>query len=437
MALSIQLIIILFILFIFNLYFINNNKWTKVFYCFFLILMFVPIEIQELITGSSYSQPGILNISLAGYDMIIIIICSIILKRKLKKITKKKFLLLILCILTIIGIRFITEGISAISNKILDNYLLPLIMAIYMISYLSKDDLHKLLKFIYKLILINAIIACVEYFVGKSLFFHNHYITNIDWYKNIYNSTFYNVKFRSTALLGHPLTNGLYYIIGIIYLYNKCNMKITPLTLIQFVILSLAIISTNSRIDLMVYALISLYMLKNTNQIGKIIILLLLATIIVFILKIDFKSLYYSFFSRDSSGSSIGVRIAALRTFFKIPLFTLIFGTGFNNTSKVLIPLGFTTNLEISYLIILLENGIIAFISWLTMLSLLYNKNIDNYYNGINYKKMIKSMLICVFIVSATSNSIGDPGTLNYIFISIISFSSIMYQKNRVGENNE
>ena len=38
---KIQLIIILFILFIFNLYAINNNNWTKVFYCFLVSIAFV------------------------------------------------------------------------------------------------------------------------------------------------------------------------------------------------------------------------------------------------------------------------------------------------------------------------------------------------------------------------------------------------------------
>lgn len=49
-----------------------------------------------------------------------------------------------------------------------------------------------------------------------------------------------------------------------------------------------------------------------------------------------------------------------------------------------------------------------------------YTKKID-----LKYKKIINEILVCFLIMCGTSNSIGDPGTLNYILLIIIGLSTV------------
>lgn len=427
MALSVLLLVVLLILLTINFYWINKNQWKKVFCLFFSLLLLIPVEAHGIISGAPYSTPGLLNLSLAGYDIILVIISTIFTRKKIKNITKHKFISVILCIAVIIGMRFLVDGISAPSNKMFDNYCLPIAGALIMANFLELEDLRQVLKYVYFLIFINGIFACIEYFVGQSLFFHNYYSNNAPWYNNIYNSTTYGVAFRSTALLGHPLINGIYYLIGIAYLYNKTKMKFNIPSLIQMGILAFAVFSTNSRMAIVAFLIYTLIMLLKEKRIGK--ILLLTLFIIFLVVKVDFVEVYMNIFSRDSNGSSFLVRVAALTNFSKVPFLTLIVGTGFNNTEQVLNLLGFTSNLEISFLIILLENGIIAFIVWIKALSALYKKNMISEYKGIKLKSMINGMICCFLALAATSNSIGDPGTLNYTLFSIMAFSFISSKK--------
>ena len=134
MAISIQLIIVLFILFLYNFYYINANKWINVFYCLFFLLLTIPVEVQRIISGSLYSTSGILNISVVGYDIIIIVICTIILKKKIRKFTKKNLIYILLGLISILGMRLIIDGASAPSNKMFDNYCLPILLSILIIK---------------------------------------------------------------------------------------------------------------------------------------------------------------------------------------------------------------------------------------------------------------------------------------------------------------
>lgn len=425
MAITIKLFVILMVMFFMNFYFINKKQYHKVFIMMFFILIMIPPEITGIFSGVAYNAPGKFNISLMGYDIIVAFICFITInKGKLYNIPKKKFFTIMLSLMLMLIIRFTSDGFDALSNKMIDNYFAPILLAIMIIEYLPKDKINKVLNSMYILILFNAIVAVNEYVVGKSLFFHEYYIENLQWYQTIYKSTFYGVPFRCTALLGHPLTNGIYYIIAIIYLYNKTEMKFGIKKILQLIILVFAIFSTNSRMDMAILILYTLYKLIKEKKIFPTISVVLVG--IVMLLFVDFREVYGKMFSRDSNGSSIAVRILAITSFLKIPISTLCFGAGYNNTKYILTALGFSGNLEISYFIIFLENGLFGFITWIIMIFSLYSYNMEKSYLNINFKAMINEMFCCFAMMTATSNSIGDPGTLNYMLWIILAFSFVM-----------
>lgn len=435
MAISAQMIFILVLLFIFNFYCINCNKWTPIFICMFILLLMVPTEAQGLISGTAYNVSGIFNISLIGYNVIIVYLCIILLGKKLKNFTKENLISVLICLMLIIAIRFLVDGIEAPSNKMFDNYLLPVLLAILVVSFLKKEKLIKILKCIYILILFNASVACSEYVIGQSIIFHNYYIETVRWYKTIFISTAYGVPFRSSAFLGHPLTCGVYYLLAIVYLYNIRKGKITFFSAIQFVVLAFAIFTTNSRTEILIFlAYTVFFVLKSKKYIKCSILAFLLILTLGFI---DFSSVYANLFVRDVTGSSVAVRILAINTIFKIPFSIILLGTGYNNTSSVLSQFGFTGNLEISYFIILLENGFIGFILWIKTMTFFYRSKMDFNLFGITYNSMLKSMIVCFLIVIAGSNSIGDSVTLNYMLCGLLAFTRVSALKRVTeGKNN-
>lgn len=425
MAISFQLILTLLIITVVEITFVFRHKFIDLFTFIFAILLLFPTDAIGILSGTPYSAAsGKINISLIGYAVIIVLVLFSILNRgKLKIANTRRTILCIECLCILILIRIIVDNSEALSNKMLDNYLLPAIFAIIMISCLKKEELPILLKNIYFLIFIDAIFACIEFWIGKSLFFHDYYLSTTNWYSNVYYSTEWGVPFRSTSLLGHPLVGGMYYILALVYLLNINHKKKKILYIVQFAILILAIFSTNSRgVILCTIGYILYFFIQRKNYI-KIGILLFLG---LFLLSfIDFDSLYSVIFSRDVSGSSISVRFNALASISKIPINTILLGTGYNNMQNLLETLGLSGNFEIAYLIVFIENGLFGFTAWLCAVFSLYNRKMDKMFAGIRVRYMLNGMLLCFGFVAATSNSFGDPGTLNYMLWALIAFTSI------------
>lgn len=425
MAISIQLIIVLSMMVGFNFYCIVNNKWYQLFSVLFMVLLFMPTDALGIISGSSYSTPGIFNVSLICYNVIIIYLILIILNKiKVRRKNKFVFTTILLSLDIIFIIRFFTDGINALSNKMFDNFLIPALLGLLIIEYLPKDKLGKILRNIYFFIMINAIIASLEYFLGKSIFFHQYYMDTTSWYESVYVAQQYGISFRSTAFLGHPLLNGMYYMIAAIYLFNSRDRKNNVFSFFQLLILTFAIFTTNSRMTIFVFVLYIIYYILYKKMYVKFAGILFIGVLVV--LLIDFNSIYTSLFSRDKTGSSILVRLQAIKSIGSIPIKTLLLGCGYNNAKSILDNLGFISNFEISYLIILVENGIIAFSSWIMCFLSLYNSRMYKKFVGIDVKNMLNNMIICILVLALTSNMFGDPGTINYILWTIIAFTVVV-----------
>lgn len=431
MVISFKLVLILIFFILYNFIFISHNKWYNVIGLMIILLTFAPADAVGIVSNISYNTSGYLNVSLLCYDVLIAFFISLIFKRKpINHIDKRVYLSFVVFFLVMFIIRICANGIGFLSNKIFDNFLTPILFAIIVIRYLTIEDVKKILNLFLICVMINSILATFEYFYGKSLFFHNYYIENISWYQNIYNSTVYGIKFRSTSFLGHPLINATYYLSAtLLLLYNDKIHFIKKFILL--LILLFAIFSTNSRAALLITIIsISYYLFKNKKYI---LLFILMSIGLILFFSIDMSEIYSSVFARDSSGSSMNVRFEAIKKFLKLPYTSILFGVGFNNSSAYLRNFGFQTNLEISYFIIILENGIFVFTLWLIMLMTLFGKK----YRGKSNKLIttLKSVIIMLLMIFATYNSIADPGTLNYLLFGFIALYNVVKSTYTYKEN--
>lgn len=426
MAISVQLVILLLLLIIINLYYMSKKKYDMVFFVFVILLTFISKEENGIISGVPYHTGGLINLSLVGYDVLIILLLSVLLKRCKIKSLGKFWIRAIACMVTVFVIRFVIDGINFFSNKIFDNYLLPMACAMMAIRYLDKEKAIKVVRLLYACILINAVVGSCEYFIGKSLLFHEYYMNSVGWYPSTYYAQQYGIPFRCTAFLGHPLTNGMYYLMGEVYLFNN-NKKWSFFKLLEFIILGFAIFATNSRGALLILSIYILFYLVSNKKALK--LCFLAGCGVAIATGLNFQSVYNDIFIRDATGSSIMVRVNVLLRFLNIPIHNIIMGMGYNHAGTIFSQYTGGANAEISYIILLMENGVVGFGLWLLALKSIYDRNMCRTFSGIKYSGLVHGMLICFLLYAATSNSFADPGTLTYLLCFILALS-------RIGKNN-
>lgn len=153
MAVSTQLMVILFIAFI-TILCVPNTVSSKI---IIASLIFIPSTTQGLISGMPYNTSGILNISMVGYITIIWVISLFIFQRC--KLPRKITIRIMVCLLIIMSVRIAVDGIDFISNKILDNYLLPMLLALSVITSIKTKDIPGLLNFLYICVFVGAVIG--------------------------------------------------------------------------------------------------------------------------------------------------------------------------------------------------------------------------------------------------------------------------------------
>lgn len=422
MAISIQLGAILAALLIINIYFMSAKKYELIFSICIILLTFVSKEENGIISGVPYDTGGVINPSIVGYDVLIILILSLALRHGKIKSLGVFWRRAVICTWLTITIRFVIDGFGVLSNKVFDSYLMPMAYALLMIRYLDKEKAIKVVKVLYVCVLINAAVGGCEYFLGRSLLFHEYYMKAVGWYPNTYLAQKYGVSFRCTAFLGHPLTNGMYYLMGVVYLFNN-EKKWNLFKIVQFAVLGFAIFATNSRGALLILSIYILFYLISNKKALKFCFLAGMGVVIT--TRINLQEIYNNIFARDATGSSMMVRVKVLLNFFDIPIQNVIMGMGYNNAGTIFSKYTGGANAEISYIILLMENGIAGFISWFVALSSIYNNKMCRMFNGIKYSGLVHGMLICFLMYAATSNSFADPGTLTYLLCFILALSRI------------
>ena len=418
MAISIQLGAILATLLVINIYFMSVKKYELIFSICIILLTFVSKEENGIISGVPYDTGGVINLSIVGYDVLIILILSLALRYGKIKSLGEFWRRAVICTWLTISIRFVIDGFGVLSNKVFDNYLLPMAYVLLMIRYLDKEKAIKVVKVLYVCVLINAAVGSCEYFLGQSLLFHEYYMKSVGWYPNTYLAQQYGVSFRCTAFLGHPLTNGMYYLMGMVYLFNN-EKKWNLFKIAQFAVLGFAIFATNSRGALLILSIYILFYLISNKKALKFCFLAGMGVVIT--TGINLQEIYNNIFARDATGSSMMVRVKVLLNFFDIPIQNVVMGMGYNNAGTIFSKYTGGANAEISYIILLMENGIAGFISWFVALASIYNNKMCRMFNGIKYSGLVHGMLICFLMYAATSNSFADPGTLTYLLCFILA----------------
>lgn len=139
MAISIQLVIILTLFAVISLIRKEQTIW-KILLAF---LILVPSSAQGLISGTSYSIAGVLNLSLVGYGTLI---AGFLLMFRHRILEKKTTVAVLGCFWIILIVRVVADGMNFISNKLFDNYLLPMFLAVIIVSYIKPQDIPSLLK---------------------------------------------------------------------------------------------------------------------------------------------------------------------------------------------------------------------------------------------------------------------------------------------------
>lgn len=398
------------------------KKYELIFSICIILLTFVSKEENGIISGVPYDTGGVINLSIVGYDVLIILILSLALRYGKIKSLGEFWRRAVICTWLTISIRFVIDGFGVLSNKVFDNYLLPMAYVLLMIRYLDKEKAIKVVKVLYVCVLINAAVGSCEYFLGQSLLFHEYYMKSVGWYPNTYLAQQYGVSFRCTAFLGHPLTNGMYYLMGMVYLFNN-EKKWNLFKIAQFAVLGFAIFATNSRGALLILSIYILFYLISNKKALKFCFLAGMGVVIT--TGINLQEIYNNIFARDATGSSMMVRVKVLLNFFDIPIQNVVMGMGYNNAGTIFSKYTGGANAEISYIILLMENGIAGFISWFVALASIYNNKMCRMFNGIKYSGLVHGMLICFLMYAATSNSFADPGTLTYLLCFILALSRI------------
>lgn len=430
MAISFQLILWLIVLFILNFYFLNKKKYENTLILLFGLLLIVPPDAVGLISGYPYSSGGRINISIVGYDVLLLLICILTRSHgKLRRVKSKMVIILLGGVLFLFFLRLVINGTDSLSNKMLDNYLLPSILALIIMNILPVSKIDKVFDGILFFVMINAAICATEVVIGRSLLFHSYYMENVSWYSGLYGVQVWGIPMRGTAMLGHPLVNGMYYLICLPYVFYKKFHGKKIRKIICFAILTGGILASNSRGALfLAIGYLAFTILKKRNYF-KMAAFVLITAIIIGML--DLSSIYYSLFSRDLTGGSFFYRFESLTKFLNVPFSTLLLGTGYNNTASTLKTIGLAGNFEISYLIILLENGIFGFIILIGIMMSMFRKDIKMVSEEYEYSSLIHGMMLCMLGLAVSGNYFGDPGTLNYMLWAIFAFSYTLGKTNK------
>lgn len=420
---SLALSMMVLVLCVINCYYAYTRQTVKAVQVLVVLLAFIPTEAVGLFSGTPYSQAtGRVNISIAAYDVLCFFVAFQVFRRGHRQrysMKKTTTWIIVLSLFLLITLRFFSEGTTFLSNKLFDTYQFPMLLMLIVANRLIPNDIDRILRTLFICILINAVVAIVEFYYGKSLFLHTYYYESVDWYPAIINAKEHTGLFRTTAFLGHPLIGSIYYNLATCILLERTK-KLSLFILVQYAIFFLAIISTNARSGLLVFIALTGWFVFKKNKLlgiaGTIILLAVMASI-------DIVKIYNELFSRDLQGVSAMIRVNAINSISMVPIETWMFGVGYNNATEYMRQLA-GTSIEISYIIILLENGLLGFMAWsgsiLWSIRLLWKVRKKN-----AVQQPVAAMIVCLLALAAMSNSLGDPVTLNYSLWILLGFGIV------------
>lgn len=389
-------------------------------------LTLFPAEATGILSGYNYSlSSGLVNISLAGYISLIMFMHIIVFSASRKIFVNVELLMWgILTLVVIVLTSFIGGGVSnLLSNRLFDSFLLPILLLISIAS-LPTIDVKKVLRYLLSLLIVDAIFACAEYVLGYNLLYGEYFSVANQWYQQIIGSSNWGVSYRSSSLVGHPLTLAVYLNLGI-----ALTLKIVRKRWIKVIALLLffaALISTNSRGGLLVFLLIMLYFLGKRSKAA-----LAAGLIVVLAIVFAFGSIGYdALFSRDVSGGSLLARAQGVQAALAYSPINLLLGTGFKETQNVIGSYtSLTSNVEIGPLLVLLQIGLLAFVAMVIFTVKIFSYGNEKIALCRAYRmqdiETIDILLVIFLVESFTYNSIGDPGQMMYLAFFLLGLRTL------------
>ncbi len=406
------------------------------------ILVYIPPEAQILLTGVAYTAPtGGLNLHILTYYVVggfvsLILANGSFFFRSVRTthVVKRQFQIFFF----LFAYEFLIDAFqlrgAVPTNQFPDVYVGPVLfyaMIIFqtMTGNSSGETMLNRLVFLSTPLIP---IAFIEYFLKKNLFIHSILMNEAKWYAEFQYDYLHGWPYRITTTLGHPLTNGMYFLVLSLWSFWKSNLFQRAGRIMRFRYLMLGflfvgpLLLTFSRVGIVLFAagLIFLWYYSGTG--GKRFINFALLLIVV----AGFWQFYGTFFgdlaergltfSDPSSQLRIESAVAAISNISK---FSLI-GQGVRSVGEMKLELlGAATrsNFEVGWLLVIIQYGIIFLVIYLTAI-LLPIKEVFSKRNRPYLRQLFPSALIVVLLIInfAGSNSIGERTTINYLFFLVL-----------------
>ncbi len=393
----------------------------------FVVLCFFPAEAVGLLSGYYYSAAsGMVNISLAGYTAVIMFCHILVFSAKYGLHFDEQNTMSAIAFFTVLLItRFLADGFEGLlSNKLFENYLMPLLV-FFVITCLPRIDHGKVLRMLLAFLVVDALIACFEYIVSSNLFYHDYFMANNAWYQQIIIACQYGNAYRSSSCIGHPLTVALFMNVG--FILTEKTVKNVPAKLGFDLLFLLALLTTNSRAGLLVFACFLIFFAykKSFSHLALGLLIIVVALSLLFWR----GNMYEALFSRDSSGSSLLQRVLGLNAFLSSSMSQIVLGVGFSGSQSLVSSFTNSSgNMEIGPLIVLSEIGILAFAVFVLFLvqcvrHLYLKRKIAGETDS--YISVILLLLICIGIECCTYNSIGDTCQIMYLPMALLGLACV------------
>lgn len=403
-----------------------------------IILIFIPAEANIFFTGVSYLySTGGINFHILTYFTFggFISWLFIFNKKRLFRIDfvrkQLKIFFLMVAIEVFIEILHIRKN-SGMSNQLPDVYIGPILFYFLFLSIInSKEKLNLILKFFLILILVLSVLGIIEY-LRKSDFYLAALmkLQNVGWYEYYMRAIRQGNAYRIMTTLGHPLTNGAYFITSFIFLLYFTTKEASFFKSFITFLVFIAIVLTLSRAAFILAILGALWIFFSNKKITKsklIIIILVLGISVGFLLEPILSLL----FSRGIlfGDSSAAVRFTTLKVFLNNIFSISIIGFGPKNLDdaiRLLFRSSTAFSLEIGYIIVLLQYGVIFLGLYIYGILLPVIEKKKKYLSS-NYPEITPFYIsvLLLFIYFAASNTIGVRSSINYLFFFVLSLLSL------------
>ncbi|MFC1628384.1 O-antigen ligase family protein [Gemmatimonadota bacterium] len=413
-----------------------------------IILLFVPAEANLLFTGVSYLLPtGEINLHILTYFTMGGFLCWMLSSHE-KKINKTPFLRKqAIVFLLMVAMEIIIELLNirkegGISNQLPDVYIGPILYYFVLVTVLDSEKKNANVRNIFLgILVIIAVFGVQEHFS-----MNNFYLSDLLESQNVSWNNFFMMElsrgqsYRIMTTLGHPLTNGAYFLAAfviIFYSIKRVGRKGLLKPFLAFIFLT-ALILTMSRGAFVLAGISIIWSIVgfgSTKKFSRILIFSSIAFAGFFLLQpliglLLERDLLFSDVSASARFSTITALFQGLQN-----ISILGYGTG-NMEEAISVILGGFGNysLEVGYIIVLLQYGLIFLLLYLYGIFVPIRERTTSLTSF--QKAELAPYMVCValiFIYFGGSNTIGVRSTINYLFFFVLALfsSKIMLLKSR------